>query len=113
MEDKAERKDVTIGDAKEWFKDHKADDIYKALEDFADDVHRLFDAMCVLYEENKVPLSLLGVRVGLKVESTGMYGPDGSVIAPGLGVVLSSELAVRPASDGDNEEETDDGQKIS
>ena len=113
MEDKAEKKGVTLGDAKEWFKDHKVDDVYKALDDFANDVRRLFEAMCVLYEENKVPLSLLGTHVSLKVESTVMYGPDSKAVAPGLGVVLSSDIGVRPAGDGDNEEDGDDGQKIS
>ena len=113
MEDKAEKKGVTLGDVKEWFKDHEVGDMYKAFKDFANDVGRLYEAMCVLYEENKVPLSLLGVHVSFKVESTGLYGPDGSVVAPGLGHIMSAETGVRPACDEDNEEETDDGQKIS
>ena len=113
MEKKVERKGVTLGDIKEWLKEYSPGDIRDVVGDFADDVGRLYEAMCVLYEENKVPLSILGVRVSLKVESTGLYGPDGSVVAPGLGLLVSGELGIRPAGDEDNEEDGDDGQEIS
>ena len=119
METKSERKGTTLGEVKEWLKEHGPEDVRNAAVDFAEDVGRLYEAMCVLYEENRVPLSMLGVGVSLKVESTGCYGPDGSVIAPGLGLLVSGELGVRPAGDGDNdddeddEEDKDDGQEIS
>jgi len=53
-----------------WLSAHNADDMEEVLKGFVSDTHTFCRSLANLYEENKVPLAMLGVCVKIDVSMT-------------------------------------------